>query len=512
MSEVVQTKVDNPMNVLKRRSMNYNRYGKYLVKDFNYKTLFLRLVGQLGDVIIMILPIIIWVDLFLLVTSGVFSVKVLYASMNIVMFLILITTVVGNTVFTILFKGQSFGKMALRTKVVTMQNNEVENSLLIVRESIGKQIPLIILFILFGLYGVLAFLLVNGLSVLIDKQHRSLIDFALKTKVIMLDEKGMLKQETKVVEEKPVALVKGENQVDLHLNSSFSHDGEYSVEDLCKQAKKVGLQVISICDHNSVKANLIAQRVAPLYGLEYIAGVNIDCNYKGVHVRLLGYFIDSNDQRYATIEYENLAKEKAVSLRRIQLLEELLGITIDQDKLMKYNRFQVVSADVLARYVLTNVDFQEIPVLQPYLKGNRKHHPIQSFVDDFFGEGKVAYVPIVHPDLEDMIAVIKATKGVSVLAHPMHSLRQNLPYLQEIINLGIDGLEVFNPRHSIEDCKYLVEVAKENKLGMSSGSEYHGEKKKEFMLGKTNCPIKAEIIVRRFIDKHQPKVEAIQAD
>lgn len=490
--------------ILKNRSLDYQRYGRYLVSDFDYRTLFLRLIGQLGDTIIMVLPVILWVDLFLLVAGGVVGITLLYRTMFATSVLILISIVTGNTYLSVILKGQSFGKWALRMKVVDMENCELDRNTLIIREAIGKAIPIILLYIFFGLLGVFGFLLLNGLVVMIDRPyHRSIIDIILKTKVVLLSDKAMNPVEMPKSEKKVVEEPKSENKIDLHINSSFSHDGEYEVEDLFKQAKKVGLRTISICDHNSVKANLIANHVAALYGIEYVPGINIDCTYKGYSVRLLGYFVNSNDPRFIAIEHENLAKEKAVSMRRIQLFEEFTGLLIDSEHLIKHSRFQVIAPELIARQILTNVKYQKNPILQPYLNGNRKDQPIQNFVTDFFAPGAPAYVSIVHPSLEDMIAAVRASGGVCVLAHPMYTFQGNMEVIEEIIHLPIQGLEVFSPRHSLQDIQKLLALAKKYKLDVTGGSEYHGESKKQFVLGRTTCPLDAEVIVQNFIDKYK---------
>ena len=505
MAEHVQKTKQTMKEQMKVRSSNYNQYGRYLAQDFTYGTLWLRLVGQLGDFVVMLLPLVLWIDLFLLVANGNLSINLLYDFIPITLILILVFTVIGNTYLSLMTKGQSFGKLGLRIKVVNKDNTQADRMTLLIREALGKEIPLILLYIFTGLLGSLGFLALNGLVVCIDPKHRSIIDFILKTKVVMLSE---MRRKTidKKVEEVVLELPKIENTIDLRLVSSFSHDGEHGVEDLLKHAKAIGLRSVSICDHNSVKANLIAQRVSSLYDIEYIPGINIDCQYKGKNLRLLGYFINSNDERFVSIEYENLAKEKAVSLRRIQLFEEATGLLIDNEQITKHNRFQVVSPEMIARHVLTNINYKDHKLLQPYLKGEKKNYPIRSFVDDFFVEGKVAYVPIVHPAIEDMISIVKASGGVTVLAHPMHYFRNEPGLLREVLGLGIEAIEVFNPRHSMKDEQYLLILARQRKLYVSAGSEYHGESKKQFEFGRTTCSPENEIMVQAFIDKFK-KIE-----
>ena len=44
------------------------------------------------------------------------------------------------------------------------------------------------------------------------------------------------------------------NYIDLHMHSNFSIDGEYTPQDLLNMARQQNIQIVSITDHNSVKA------------------------------------------------------------------------------------------------------------------------------------------------------------------------------------------------------------------------------------------------------------------
>ncbi|MFV0380977.1 MAG: RDD family protein [Breznakia sp.] len=504
MADTITNKKASMWEFLKKRSQTYMEFGRYLASDMTWKTLWVRMLAQLGDIVIMLFPMILWLIVFLLVTTDLVSISMLGIVQFICLLMLLCTMILGNLMFTVLFKGQSFGKLAMGLKVVALDNKEVDASKIIIREIVGRSLPLIVLYVLLDGYGIIAYYIINSVIVLTDvKYHRSMIDFILHTKIVLLDSQFAKQREEK---EEPIAQeevieISG-NAYDLHLYSSFSHDGEDVVEDIFKKAIKAGLTTISISDHNCVKANINAKQLSKLYKITYIDGINIDCQYEGLPLRLLGYFIDSSDPRFTSIEHESLAKEKAVSARRIELFEKFSGIHVDVDSLMRFSRFQVVSPETIARQVLTNVKYEKEPLLQPYLHGTKKDKPIQSFIADFFAKGKPAYVPIAYPELEDMISLIKSTGGICVLAHPMASLRNRVELMDGIIKLGLHGLEVFSPKHTKADQTYLLALAKRYHLGVSAGSEYHGKERPEYKIGKTTCPIDAEPLIKKFLENY----------
>lgn len=51
-----------------------------------------------------------------------------------------------------------------------------------------------------------------------------------------------------------------EKLMDLHMHSYYSDDGEFSPEELVRQCAMSGIRVMSIADHNSVRANDAADR------------------------------------------------------------------------------------------------------------------------------------------------------------------------------------------------------------------------------------------------------------
>lgn len=75
---------------------------------------------------------------------------------------------------------------------------------------------------------------------------------------------------------------------DLHIHSCHSHDGYYSVDRILMRAKEIGLDGISITDHDTIRGGLIGiQRVKELnLDLMVIPGVEIS-TAKG-HIIVLG--------------------------------------------------------------------------------------------------------------------------------------------------------------------------------------------------------------------------------
>ena len=62
---------------------------------------------------------------------------------------------------------------------------------------------------------------------------------------------------------------------DIHMHTVFSYDGTATVPAVLEQASRVGLDIIAITDHDEIRGALLAEELAPSYGLQVIPGIEI---------------------------------------------------------------------------------------------------------------------------------------------------------------------------------------------------------------------------------------------
>ncbi|SRR6266498_1165484 len=62
---------------------------------------------------------------------------------------------------------------------------------------------------------------------------------------------------------------------DLHTHTIYSYDGTATVPAVLDRARKIGLNVIAITDHDEITGSLKALELAPRYGIEVIPGIEI---------------------------------------------------------------------------------------------------------------------------------------------------------------------------------------------------------------------------------------------
>ena len=102
--------------------------------------------------------------------------------------------------------------------------------------------------------------------------------------------------------------------------------------------------------------------------------------------------------------------------------------------------------------------------------------------------------------MKNIVDIIHRNHGIAVLAHPGVNLKNKKYLLNEILGLGIDGIEAFSSYHTSMQAKYFYQKACERQIIVTCGSDYHGKTKPSIKIGKHGCLISYEDI-RRQLEK-----------
>ena len=92
--------------------------------------------------------------------------------------------------------------------------------------------------------------------------------------------------------------------------------------------------------------------------------------------------------------------------------------------------------------------------------------------DRYLGDRSPAFEPKPYMAAGDVIDLIHGVKGVAVLAHPGTSLSELV--IAPLVDLGLDGVEVFHPAHQPPQIEYYIQLAGRYDLLQSGGSDSHG--------------------------------------
>lgn len=275
------------------------------------------------------------------------------------------------------------------------------------------------------------------------------------------------------------------SKIDLHMHSCFSDDGEFTPEEIIDRAIKNNVEIISISDHNSVRAVDRALSYSKNKNIKVVPGIEIDCTFNKRNLHLLGYNIDYKSKDFYNIEEDILNQEKRASKEKIRLIKEYTGLNILEDEVIKRSSNGVVTGELIAEILLEDSENRKSLILKPYLEGgNRSDMPYVNFYWDYFAQGKPAYVPIKFISLEEAIRLIHKNGGKAVIAHPGNNLKDKLDLIDNLIEEGIEGIEVFSSYHTKEQIEYFYTKAIKNNMIITCGSDFHGKTKPNIEIGR----------------------------
>jgi len=80
--------------------------------------------------------------------------------------------------------------------------------------------------------------------------------------------------------------------------------------------------------------------------------------------------------------------------------------------------------------------------------------------------------PTKYPSVKEVIDEIHSAGGIAVLSHP--GKYKNDEELDEYLELGLDGVEVWSPYNSPELAQELADYCKKHKILLTGGSDFHG--------------------------------------
>ncbi len=245
---------------------------------------------------------------------------------------------------------------------------------------------------------------------------------------------------------------------DLHCHTKLS-DGSLGIEDIIVQAKRTGIDFLSITDHDTLSSTSRATVLGERYGVHIIPGVELSAwdKTRNSKVHILCYSPQKPD-RLEGLCLKSCAIRKSCANEMIENVMKLYPITAES--VLKHS---TGSKSIFKQHIMRAlIDY--------------------GYATDFYGslndelfnhENGTCLVEREYPDVNFVLDLIHSAKGVAVMAHPMQY--DNLELLEELAEKGkLDGVEVYHYTTSEEDKKKMLEIAEKYNLIVTGGSDFHG--------------------------------------
>lgn len=269
--------------------------------------------------------------------------------------------------------------------------------------------------------------------------------------------------------------------IDLHIHTTCS-DGTDSAAMILDQAEDKGVRLLSITDHNSIKAydSIKDDSSRRKFSGEIIPGVELSTIMYGEIAEILGYGIDIDTIREFTEKnYIDNSKLRTVILKRTLDKYAKIGCKVDID----INKFDPDTMPVihiiyasLIQYESNKKFFTDTENFYDYskymrLERNNPESPL--FID----------LTDLYPKPEYVFDVIKKAGGLSFVAHVFMYSHMVYDRLDDIIKTyKPDGFECYYSKFTKEQTKNLKSFCLKNDLLISGGSDYHGSNRPEIKM------------------------------
>ena len=240
----------------------------------------------------------------------------------------------------------------------------------------------------------------------------------------------------------------------MHIHTTKS-DGILTPEQVVAWSHKIGLRGIAITDHDTIDG--IEEGISASKGLKefiLIPGIEFSSLHKDQEIHILGYFIDNRNSQLISITNKIKEYRDTRATKTIEALKEL-NIEIDMEGVNPGGKKKSIGRPHIARALME----------KGYVKS------VQEAFEKYLSKGRPAYVSRFKFSLIDTIETIKNAKGIAVLAHP--GLLDKSVNLLEILDLGLEGIEVYHTDHSKEDSLKYWRLAQERELLVTGGTDYH---------------------------------------
>lgn len=243
---------------------------------------------------------------------------------------------------------------------------------------------------------------------------------------------------------------------DLHTHTTTS-DGLKTPETLVSEAARAGLLCLAITDHDTTDGLCSGMQAGRDLGVRIIPGIEINTQWGREEIHLLGYYVDYEQD---WLQKVLLRIRDARSYRgegMVDKLNALYGLDITFEEVQQEAGGAAIARPHIARVMVR--------------KGYTKD--VSEAFDRYLGTDSPVYVERFQLTPEDGIDVIQRAGGVAVLAHP--GLLPNPKLVDQIMNAGIQGLEVYHSKHTKAQTQYFQGLCRRHGLLTTGGSDWHGE-------------------------------------
>ena len=267
--------------------------------------------------------------------------------------------------------------------------------------------------------------------------------------------------------------------IDLHTHSTSS-DGTDSPTELVNKAISKKIDVLALTDHDTTRGWDEARHSLLSHpsqtSMQLVQGAEISCqDAEGISIHMLGYMFDTEFQPLLQV-LESTRENRVSRMERIIARLNEAGIEISLED---------VHAQRKGDATLGRPHLADALVARGHVASRD-----EAFAELLHNKSKF-YINHYSPSPTEVIRLIKSAGGVAVIAHPLASQRGRtikIDLIEQLVEAGLDGIEIYHRDHSDDEKVQLLQIAKENDLIVTGSSDFHGTGKQNQLAEFTTHP------------------------
>ncbi len=243
---------------------------------------------------------------------------------------------------------------------------------------------------------------------------------------------------------------------DLHCHTVIS-DGTATLEEIILLAKDRGLTSIAITDHDTFAGVTRAKIFGKKNGIDVIEGVEISAyDYSRKRkAHILAYICEYPDRIMGMLKKIGDSRKRAMSI-----------------SIQKVNRLYPVPLDMIVKRATGSSNIFKQHIMRALVDaGYASEIYGDVYTKLFHPRMGLAKTAIEYPDVFDVVNSVHDAGGVAVLAHP--EVYDSYELLEELAEVGLDGVERWYPDADPEKDAYLDGIIEKYGLIATGGTYFH---------------------------------------
>lgn len=270
------------------------------------------------------------------------------------------------------------------------------------------------------------------------------------------------------------------SRFDLHTHSCHS-DGTYTPAEIVRMAARAKLRLLALSDHDCISGVAEAVSEGKRLGVPVLPAVELDNEWPH-ELHILGLDVDPNHP---------------VLIRAM----EVAGERRDRRNEIIFTRLEQAGVEVRPFMETGQTTTTKLHIAHALIKGGYASEVKEAFAK-YLKPGAPGYYTEKRFTPQQVMEIIHRADGIPVLAHPCHIRENFYALLQALIGWGLMGIEAFYPSNTPRQTEQFLSVARQNKLIVTCGSDFHGKNRPGVPLGcawRDNKDLEAtyELLTRR---------------